>query len=188
MATISEVLDGHGFGVSEDELARDFEVAVANRLPRPGVAPLSRDTQRVLEEGGLDFSATAPLAAIRRSAAGYAALVATAVPVGVVAAEIGVDASLLRRWIAQHKLYTVRPGRAHLVPRFQLEGLAPLPGLGVVLRALPAEMHPVAVEGFFAAPQPELELDGRMMSPRDWLLARGDPGAVAALAASLDAA
>jgi len=51
----------------------------------------------------------------------------------------------------------------------------PLPGLETVLAALPADLHPTAVEGFFTSP--DADLDGA--SPAQWLASGGDPQRVA---------
>jgi hypothetical protein len=46
-------------------------------------------------------------------------------------------------------------------------------------------MHPLAVARWFATPDPDLSVDDVALSPRDWLLAGGDPEAVAKIAAAL---
>jgi len=55
----------------------------------------------------------------------------------------------------------------------------------LVMSALPPDLHPLSTAGFFATPQPELEVDGRTLAPAAWLSAGGDPGPVVALAEGL---
>jgi len=61
-------------------------------------------------------------------------------------------------------------------------------GLKDVVQALPADLHPLSVEGFFIRPKPELVLDGDTLSVVDWLAAGQDPQPVVELARDLLAA
>jgi hypothetical protein len=55
-----------------------------------------------------------------------------------------------------------------------------------VFRALPADVHPVAVDGFLHTPHPDLQLDAKPLAPLDWLRSGGDAGAVVAVAETAD--
>ena len=72
-----------------------------------------------------------------------------------------------------------RPNR-----RCQLVGSRPLPGLEVIAEAA-AGVHPLTLAGFMTRSDVDLEVDGEPVSPIEWLVAGGDPAAVADLAAGL---
>ena len=60
--------------------------------------------------------------------------------------------------------------------------------MGGVVRALRPGAHPVAIQNFFASPNPDLYLDEgeeRPLSPRDWLLSGGGPEVLVPLAEEL---
>lgn len=87
--------------------------------------------------------------------------------------------------ISGRDVWAVRQGARWVVPAVQFDGDALLPGWSTVARALPAAAHPLEILGFVTTPQPELELDGRPQSVRDWLRSGGSPLAVEPLAAGL---
>jgi hypothetical protein len=92
----------------------------------------------------------------------------------------------VRHRLAKHQLLGIRRPRGWLLPAYQFAadgGL--LPGVERVTAAL-AAAHPVAVARFFATGQPELVVDRRRLTPREWLEGGGDPTRVAALARTLD--
>jgi len=71
--------------------------------------------------------------------------------------------------------------------QFNAEGTAVIPSLGDVLHALPADLHPQSVAGFFLTPQPDLVLNGSPVSAKAWLEAGGTSGVVIDLAEGLAA-
>jgi excisionase family DNA binding protein len=85
---------------------------------------------------------------------------------------LGLHRSRVSHRLRDHQLYSFRIGSQRRLPRWQFtaEG-GPLPGLDTVLAALPADLHPTAVEGFFTSP--DADLDGA--SPAQWLSSGGDP-------------
>lgn len=60
-----------------------------------------------------------------------------------------------------------------------------LPGLDRVRSAARPDLPEVALAGFLATPQPDLEAEGGAVTPADWLRSGRDPGAVARLARGL---
>ena len=191
MATVADVLERAGVGVSETEFARLVEAALTELGPEPTGDPragLTADEAAALEAVGADLRPrrrreTDPRAG---SAAAVAAVLADTLSVTEVARRLGVDASRIRHRLAAHTLVGIRRTGGWRLPRWQfgVDGL-PLPGLPVVMRALPADAHPLVVAQFFATPQPELVLGRKTVSPRDWLAGGGDPAPVAALALAL---
>jgi hypothetical protein len=116
----------------------------------------------------------------------YAVLLADALTVAEVAERLGIDPSRVRHRLARHQLVGIRQQRGWLLPAYQFgAGGRPLPGLERVAASL-ARSHPVVVARFFATPQPELVVEGRRLTPRQWLEGGGEPGRVAMLARTLD--
>jgi hypothetical protein len=112
-------------------------------------------------------------------------MVQTSLSMADVADLLGVDQSRVRHRIADGALYPVRVGRANRLPAWQFAEGRALDALRDVLAALPDDLHPLEVAGFFTTPQPELTLNGTSTSPREWLAAGGDPDPVLDLARSL---
>jgi hypothetical protein len=81
------------------------------------------------------------------------------------------------------QLYAFRIGSQRRLPgwQFTTDG-TPLPGLETVLEALPADLHPAVVEGFFTTPDPDLD----DATPAQWLASGGDPQRVVAEVAGLE--
>lgn len=144
----------------------------------------------VLEEGGLDLSPPAaeepdPLA---RTAARYAALLATALTTREAAGLLGTGESRVRQRLKEKTLYGVKAGRENRLPAFQFEGGKEVPGIGEVLRHVDRSLHPVALSNWFTLPNPDLYLDEeeeRVVSPREWLLSGGTPRVLVPLAEEL---
>ena len=190
MATVREVLNRAGVQVDEAEFARLVEEALREIGPAADAPAdvFGTDELAALTAVGADLrrrrrNETDPRAG---AAASTAAVLADTVSVAEVAERLGVDTSRVRHRLASRTLLGIRRTGGWRLPSWQFgaDGL-PLPGLQRVLRALPDDMPPLVVARFFAAPQPELSLDGRPVSVRDWLAAGGDPAVPAALAGSL---
>ena len=144
----------------------------------------------VLEEGGVDLSPPAmeetdPLA---RTAARYAALLATALTTREAAGLLGTGESRVRQRLKEKTLYGVKAGRENRFPAFQFDGGKEVPGMGEVLRHVDRSLHPVALSNWFTLPNPDLYLDEEeesAVSPREWLLSGGAPGVLLPLAEEL---
>lgn len=144
----------------------------------------------VLEGGGLDLSPPvagepAPLA---RTAARYAAMLATALTTREAAGLLGTGESRVRQRLKDGTLYGVKARRENRLPAFQFEGGGEVPGVGGVLRHVDRSVHPVALLNWFTLPSPDLHLDEEeegAVSPREWLLSGGDPGVLVPLAEEL---
>jgi excisionase family DNA binding protein len=178
-----------------EEDARRFAFRVVASLPTGRWVPepareFAPGEAAALEEGGLDLSPPAekepdPLA---RTAARYAALLATALTTREAATLLGTGESRVRQRLKEKTLYSVKAGRENRLPAFQFEGGKEVPGVGVVLRHVDRSMHPVALSNWFTLPNPDLYLDeegGRAASPREWLLSGGNPRVLVPLAEEL---
>jgi hypothetical protein len=165
MATVREVLTRAGVRVGEAEFAR--LVADALRDLGPGAddpaAALEADEVAALTSIDADLrrrrrNETDPRADV---AASVAAMHADTLSVSEVAQRLGIDTSRVRHRLAARTLLGIRRTEGWRLPSWQfgVDG-HPLPGLQRVLRAVPADTPPLVVAKFFAAPQPELVIDG----------------------------
>jgi excisionase family DNA binding protein len=85
---------------------------------------------------------------------------------------LDVHRSRVSHRLRDHQLYSFHLGSQRRLPRWQFTSSgAALPGLETVLDALPADLHPAVVEGFFTTPDPDLD----DASPAQWLASGGDP-------------
>jgi hypothetical protein len=191
MATVNDVLSRHRMRVSEGRFAQLVEQSLAEI---GGPAPV--DPAEVLTAGevaaltavGAELAPPRTRETDPRAAgvAAYAALLADALSVSEVAARLGIDPSRVRHRLLEGQLLGIRQPRGWLLPAYQFGADGrPLPGLERVAVALGA-VHPVTVARFFATVQPELVVDRRRLTPRQWLEGGGDAARVAALAATLD--
>jgi hypothetical protein len=170
-------------------LDRAFALAVARRRPllqATDASELTAGEAEVLRRGGFTLEPRFapeddPLA---RSIAEYAALIKTSSTVAEAARRLGVEPSRIRQRLGERSLYGFRPEAEWLLPAFQFDEGRTVPGIAEALRRLDPELHPVRVEAFFLTPSRDLD-EERPVSPRDWLRAGRDPGAVARLAAEL---
>jgi hypothetical protein len=104
----------------------------------------------------------------------YMALLETSLTTSEVADLLKVDASRIRQRLRERSLYGIEYDGERRLPRLQFERGLVLPGLREVLAVLPEALNPLDVAEWFLAPNPDLELGGVAVSPRDWLL-RGEP-------------
>jgi hypothetical protein len=190
MALSTAAFERVGVEIQPDEIDALLAEAVAAVVPSPPLASgteLTPDEVAALQRGGVDPSP--PAARVRqvlaRSAAAYAALVGTAYTVAEAAQFLGIDESRVRHRLAARTLYGLRHGAGWRLPRFQFEGGTLVPGVQRVFPSLEPGMHPLAVARWFTSPDPDLTVEDVALSPRDWLLAGGDPDAVARIAGSL---
>jgi hypothetical protein len=115
---------------------------------------------------------------VSRFVATYAGLLATSLTSADVAEMLGVDASRVRQRLGAKTLYGVKTEHGWRAPRFQFDGDRLVPGIERVFPRVDPGSHPVAVYRWFTLPNPELELQDRSVSPRDWLLSGGSPAAI----------
>ncbi len=191
MTITAEALHRVGVEVSPDR----FEAMVLEAVeglrevyqadPRRELTPAE---VQALQRGGFeleqqDLGDTDPLA---RTAAEYAALLATSRAVPESAEALGVDSSRVRQRLAARTLYGIKVRSGWKLPSFQFEPSGgTVPGIEEVLPRLDPALHPVAVHRWFVTPTPDLELEGESVSPLTWLRAGGSPRQVGELAAGL---
>lgn len=180
---VSEVLATYDVGLSEDVVADLLVRALAQASP-PGGAELVEADQRLL----LAHSGVHPLEDEEHlEVRGSLSFVANGYQTAYLAERWGVSPSRIRHRVSEGGLYAVRAGRSLLFPRWQFgPALLPLPHLSKVLAALPGDLHPAEVDGWFTTGNGNLVVDGHPTSVRDWLLSGGDVGSVLELCRSID--
>ena len=184
-----------------DELLRErFEISRADfvdalkALPsmRPWATTLTAEEARLLDAADLPEDPRALIAATAEIAGHAGRLAVTAFTADEVRKGLGISDSRVRQKRAARELWAIADGQTWLFPVSQFdidtETGAPLRqvrGLSEVLKALPADLHPVAIDGFLHTPQPDL-YQGRAQSPLDWLRDGGDINSVVAAAQRSD--
>lgn len=146
----------------------------------------------VLERGGLTLEPyTGKHESSSQTAARFAAMLSLSLTEGEVQKMLGVGASRVRQRVAEGSLYAVSVGRERRFPAFQFDGRSVVSGMGEVLAAIPADLHPIEVESWLSSPNPDLEVqsgDGYaagVLSPREWLISGGPADALLPLARDL---
>lgn len=105
-----------------------------------------------------------------------------------VAQRLGIDASRVRHRQSKGGLYSFMAGGKRRYPTWQFtdDPKQPVvPGLAVIVKALPEDMHPASVQGLMTTPQDALVVDGRRLTPPEWLRTGGAPEAVVGVLESL---
>jgi hypothetical protein len=168
-------------------------VAALKLLPesRPWAASLTDDQARLLDDAGFPEDRDAFVSA-STEVAGYAAhLAVTAFTAEGVATGLGVSASRVRQKRLAGELWALSDGQTWVFPALQFETASDgrptrqIRGLDQLFKALPADLHPVAVAGFLRTAQPGL-FQGRPMTPVEWLREGGDVSQAITVATSVD--
>ncbi len=175
-----------------DITTTDF-VAALKFLPasRPWAASLTEDEARLLDDADFAEDRDAFVAAGTEIAGHWAHLAVTAFTADDVATGLGVSASRVRQKRLAGELWAIPDGQTWVFPVLQFETgnnggpTRQVRGLDQVFKALPADLHPVAVAGFLRTPQPDLFQD-RPMTPVEWLRVGGDVDQAVAAAANTD--
>ncbi|MBB3665373.1 hypothetical protein FB384_004326 [Prauserella sediminis] len=186
---LEDVLARTGLKVDATEFLALVEQAARRLSPGdPDPAHFFSAAQRdVLTDVGLDLSAAGAAEPDPRAnaVATQAVFADSALTVTETAARLGVDDSRVRHRLKQHRLAGWKGHGGWRLPAWQFTADGAVPGLDVVLRAVPDDQPALAVAGFMTTPQPDLLIGDTPATPRDWLLAGGDPARVAELAATL---
>ncbi|KZB86674.1 hypothetical protein [Amycolatopsis regifaucium] len=185
---LENVLAKAGLKVDANEFLTLVEDA-ARRLSPPNPDPshyFSADQRAALTDVGLDLSPRAEDEPDfrARTVAAHAVLADSALSVLEAAKALGVDDSRIRHRLKEGRL-TGWKDQGWRLPAWQFTGSGVLPGLEVVLRAVPEDQPALVVATFMSTPQTELVINDHPATPRQWLLSGGDPEHVARLVATL---
>lgn len=178
-----------GLKVSPDEFLDLVEDAARRLSPlNPNPAEyFSADQRETLTQVGLDLRPRQPheTDARARAVAAQTVLRDSALTVADAATTLNVDTSRIRHRLAAGRLVGWKDRGGWRLPSWQFTGSGVLPGLEIVLAALPNDQPPLVVAAFMTTAQEDLQIGGAPGTPRQWLLAGGDPDKVAALASVL---
>lgn len=178
-------------GAIEAALDMERESEVASAAARDS-KPLSPGELAVLQAGGFDLRPGKPgeRDPILEGATHFARMVNGSLTVQEAAARLGgVNESRVRQRLLADPptLYALKTGREWRLPKFQFQRRGTVPGLEIVVAALPRDLDPVSVESWFMIPNPDLAVgeEERAVSPIEWLKLGGAPERAAELAKDL---
>jgi excisionase family DNA binding protein len=120
-----------------------------------------------------------------KTVADLADLLATALSLSEAAQRLGVDSSRVRQLLSDRQLLAIKAGGEWRILDIMFIGPRLVPNIGVVVQALPRELPVLAAATWLTTPNSDLELDGKPVSPLEWLRAGGDARRARRLAADL---
>lgn len=178
-----------GLRVDPDEFLSLVEDATRRLSPAdPNPADYFTAEQRAaLADVGLDLAARRGDEVDHRArvVAAQAVLRESALSVTDAARVLGVDTSRVRHRLLAGRLVGWKDRGNWRLPAWQFTSVGVLPGLETVLGAIPPDQPPLMAAAFMTSQQEDLLVQGEPVTPRQWLLAGGDPARVADLAAML---
>jgi hypothetical protein len=181
-ATLEEFLDRHHIDRSAEDFLAELDEVYSDAERWGG--PLSAGEAAFLREhSGADAAsalASAEEESARLNVMRTANLCFHTAGIAEVALALGVDRSRVSHRIADGSLWAFHQGRSPRIPSWQIADGRVLPGLGIIIRAIPRGITPPALEAFMTAVDPDLG-----DTPINYLLQGGDPGPVAELVAAL---
>ena len=162
-------------------------VGRANEQAAVAHTALTVDEQRALESGGVPIGGQPAFRPLAVRAAKYHAILTGSLNVEQAAKRLGVSTGRVRQRLLADPptLYGIRDGNVWRLPAFQFTSKGLVPNVDRVISHLDRELDPVAVENWFRQPHIELEQDGHLVSPLDWLAQGRSAQPVAQLAGDL---
>jgi CheY-like chemotaxis protein len=132
---------------------------------------LTLEEQRALASGGVPIGGQLAFRPVAARAAKYHALLSGSLNAEQAAKRLGVSTGRVRQRLLADPptLYGIRDGNVWRLPAFQFASKGLVPNLHRVIPQLDRELDPVAVENWFHQPHIDLEQDGHLVSPLDWL-------------------
>ncbi|HVK25294.1 MAG TPA: DNA-binding protein [Actinokineospora sp.] len=189
MTTLETALAKAGLRINAAEFLELVEEAARRLSPAtPDPADYFSAEQRdTLADVGLDLTPRRPdeVDSRARAVAAQAVLRDSALTVADAADAVGVDSSRIRHRLAAGRLAGWKDRGGWRLPAWQFAPSGVLPGLDVVLRSVPTDQPLLVIAAFMTTPQSDLRVNDEPATPRQWLLAGGDPTKVAALASML---
>jgi CheY-like chemotaxis protein len=162
-------------------------VGRANEQAAAAPAALTIEEQRALASGGVPIGGQLALRPVAARAAKYHAILSGSLNAEQAARRLGVTTGRVRQRLLADPptLYGIRDGNVWRLPAFQFASKGLIPNVDRVIPQLDRELDPVAVENWFHQPHIDLEQDGHLVSPLDWLAQGRNVQPVAALASDL---
>jgi hypothetical protein len=147
---------------------------------------LTQEEASLLASAGLmvDVPAKDPNA-IERTIAEYASILESALSVTAAAKQLKVEPARIRQRLNARTLYGIKRNGEWRLPAFQFSKRAEVPGIADIVRRLPDDIHPVEFSTWLQRTDPDLQIDGKPVSPLRWLRSGGSPKQAAEIAAHL---
>ena len=169
------------------DLSRAEVVAALKMLPvyRTRAGSITAEEARLLDAAGLVDDPASYSQVSVEAIATMAWLLKTAYAADEVASGLRVNTARIEQRRQARSLWAVDNNGSWAYPAMQFDvidnggrrDLKVVRRLDRVLRALPADVHPLAIAGFLLRPQQELAIKGRPCTVRDWLSSGGAVGA-----------
>lgn len=160
-------------------LSRSDVIAALKLLPayRTSTRSITAEETCLLDAAGLPDDPGSYAQLSIETIANMAGLVKSAYTVDEVASGLSVDAAQIEQRRQARSLWAIDDNGSWRYPKMQFDvvessgrsRLNVVRSLDQVLRALPTDVHPLAVAGFLLTPQSELAINGRPSAVRDWL-------------------
>ncbi len=175
MTTVEEVLRAYG-NMDVNDFADQLSETLRHRVGADPRALSAHDRQVLIRVGvpvgDLDGRWPGADRVVVDAAADLLAANSMLLSAFDVAGRLGRSPSRIRAAIADGSLYGVKVGRNRLLPAWQFtDDDAPLPHLRAVIAAIPKDTSAVTLARVMTESSDELFLDGRAVSPREWLVA-----------------
>jgi hypothetical protein len=169
-------------------LTRAEVIAALKMLPvyRTRTGSMTAEEARLLDAAGLANDPASSSRVSIEAIATMAWLVKTAYRADEVARGLGISRARVGQRRRARSLWAVNDNGSWTYPAMQFDvidaggpsALKVVRQLGRVLRALPTDVHPLAIAGFLLTPQQELAINDRPYAVRDWLSSGGALGPV----------
>jgi hypothetical protein len=180
---LDALLERHQVDMTSEEVLEQLDSAFAT-IPGAGAAPLPTDEVQFLRAHA-GAGATAVIdnwsgeqerqARARSVVRGLGDTLSGSMTIKEAAALLEIDRSRVSRRITGKGLWAFDVNGSRRIPRWQILGHELLPGLDVIVPAIPRDATPAAVEAFMKTPQP----DFGDHTPIEHLAAGGDPTLIA---------
>jgi CheY-like chemotaxis protein len=162
-------------------------VGRANEQAAVAQAALTLEEQRALASGGVPIGGQLTFRPLAARAATYHAILTGSLNAEQAAKRLGVTTGRVRQRLLADPptLYGIRAGNVWRLPAFQFASKGLVPNVDRVISHLDRDLDPVAVDNWFRQPHIDLEQDGHLVSPLDWLAEGRSVQPVAELAGDL---
>lgn len=175
--------------LSEDRIAgliRRANTGLSVGLYAESVRELPEHEVALLREGGLNPETESGLDPLTETDVALAALLDNSLDTPQAAALLGIHVGRVREMLGDEaSLYGFKVNGRWRIPIFQFTETGLVPNINKVNATLDRDLHPVAVYCWFTSPDPELEIEGVVLSPLAWLKAGYGAETVCRIAASL---
>ncbi|HET7434947.1 MAG TPA: hypothetical protein VFN10_09580 [Thermoanaerobaculia bacterium] len=146
--------------------------------------PPPTELEKLAEEAREELRHAPDPAALTRRA--YIDLLKTSHDRDTAAKLLGLTTEALEERLERGEIYGVKGRDGWLIPGFQFAaGKRLVPNLMRVLPRMRRDLHPLEVQHWLTTASSDFTIDGRKVSPLDWLIAGRDPELVERLASAL---